>query len=68
MRPTGLLPVVAKILDTPVGVIFDTVPLLVLVVYIFPAASTTTSNGSHPVVTKVLTTPVGVIFDTVPLL
>ena len=63
--PTGVFPVVAKILDTPVGVIFDTVPLLVLMVYMFPAGSRTISFGLHPVVPRMLCTPRGVIFMTV---
>jgi hypothetical protein len=45
------------IVDSPLGVIFEILPLPELVVYTFPAPSTTIPLGPSPVITGMLATP-----------
>ena len=65
--PVGDVPVVAKVLTTPAGVILATVPRDSIATNRFPVGSITILRGFHPVVASVVETPRGVIFDIVPL-
>ena len=52
------------VVETPLGVIFDTVFANSLAVYTLPAESTAIARGPVPVVPKIVETPSGVIYDT----
>ena len=60
----GLEPVLARISDTPAGVILETLFERLLGVYTLPAASTAIAYGSEPVVPRIVDTPAGVILET----
>ena len=49
----GLTPVTSRIVEKPLGVIFDTLFALLLAVYTLPAESTTIARGLSPVVPRI---------------
>jgi hypothetical protein len=59
VMPTGVAPVVPSIVETPAGVILET-----LAVYTFPAESMVIPHGPAPVVPNIVETLAGVILET----